>query len=48
MKKFYFLTITLVFLFSGFQLTAANTSQKSQKKSVKTYPFGHEHLVWLK
>jgi hypothetical protein len=36
MKKFYFLTFTLMFLFSGFQLTAANNPQKSPKKSVKT------------
>ncbi|MBE0649236.1 MAG: hypothetical protein IH595_00195 [Bacteroidales bacterium] len=35
MKKFYLLAFVLLFSFSGFQLTAANSSQKESKKSVK-------------
>ncbi len=36
MKKLILLSFTLMFLFSGLQLTAENALQKSSKKSVKT------------
>ena len=36
MKKNYFLAFALVFLFSGFQLTAANNSKNKAKLNVKS------------